>query len=110
MPQEMKGRRIPVVDPMADPYDLLKEPGDYYGPTMFCGYLSVWYILPNAKDDPRAIGLHHCKIDPPQFHSLIEESDGTLTLRNSIGAGPPNYYWHGFLNQGDWMLTQRDKK
>jgi hypothetical protein len=109
MPVEMRGRRIPV-QPGVAPYDLLKEPGDYCGPDdgSWCGAVSVYFLLPIARDENAqglARALHHV-CSPP--HTFREEPDGTLTIRNSIGAGSkPNYYWHGFLNEGCWELKHR---
>jgi len=105
----MKGRRIPVVDPNADPYTLLTEPGDYYGPSAYAsaGNPAVWFLLPIARDEgvpSEARSLHHVQMPP---HVFIEEPDGTLTIRDSIGAGPSgNYYWHGYLTEGRWELTK----
>jgi hypothetical protein len=100
MPIEMIGRRIPVVDPNADPYSFVMEAGDYYGP--------IWYLLPIARDPgvpSMARSLHHVQIPP---HAFREEPDGSLTIRESIGAGPSStgYYWHGFLTEGRWELAK----
>jgi hypothetical protein len=107
MPVEMIGRRIPVVDQNVDPYSLVTQPGDYYGPTNYIpGVLSVWYLLPIARDPgvpSEARALHHVQIPP---HTCREEPDGSLTLRESIGAGLPAYYWHGFLTEGRWELEK----
>jgi hypothetical protein len=86
----MVGRRLPVV-PGQHPTPEL--PGDYVGPVM--GY---------SGDKPaRARSVHHVTAPP---HTFIEESDGTLTIRNSIGdrAGPGSESdgWHGFLERGVW--------
>lgn len=102
----MQGRRIPWDG--TDPLSLLKEPGDYCGPIK--GYtsdnLAVYFLLPTATPaDPKwggvpQDGLHHVQSPP---HVFTEEPDGTLTIRESIGAGPSgNYYWHGFLTNGWW--------
>ncbi|MDE2010257.1 MAG: hypothetical protein KGJ09_09310 [Candidatus Omnitrophica bacterium] len=119
MPIEMKGRRIPVPE-VADIFDaiyrLLENPGDYCGP--FVGpsgrggakpgemASQVWYLLPIARDEgacSSARSLHHVESPP---HTFTEEPDGSLTIRNSIGAGfSGNYYWHGFLTKGNWQLN-----
>lgn len=111
-----QGRRIPVnpdgTAEQCDPYHLLTKPGDYYGPVM--GFTAnrpaVFFLLPTATPtDPKwggapQDGIHHVCCPP---HSFIEEPDGTLTIRESIGAGPSNnYYWHGYLTNGKWELTK----
>ena len=106
----MQGKRVPYDG--TDPYLLVKDAGDYCGPVM--GYSgpvpAVFFLLPIAKDkeapDPGARCLHHV-CSPP--HVFKEESDGSLTIRESIGAGPSgNYYYHGYLNHGCWELEKRD--
>ena len=116
--QEMTGRRLPVPsgdDPLHAIYELLQEPGDYCGPFRAqssrggaqVGEMTaqVWFLLPIARDEnvpASARSLHHCESPP---HRFIEEPDGSLTIRNSIGSGPDgNYYWHGFLTEGRWEL------
>jgi hypothetical protein len=114
MPQEMKGRRVQVRD-ADEAYRLITEPGDYSSPVM-CPVMrpgggkevpTVWYLLPIARDEAvhgSARSLH-CIQSPP--HQIIEELDGSLTIRESIGAGPsPNYYWHGYLTEGRWELNK----
>lgn len=110
MPQEMIGRRIPVLDQWADPYALLTQAGDYYGPTEYGarpGAKAVWFLLPTARDEdaiPDARSLHHIESPP---HVFIEEPDGTLTARESILAGPQmGGYWHGYLTAGRWELNK----
>ena len=100
----MKGRRIPVVDPPIDPCLMCTQAGDYYGPVM--GWSgdkpAVFFLLPIARDEGihgGARSLHHV-VSPP--HVFTEEPDGTLTIRESIGAGPQPYYWHGYLTRGEW--------
>lgn len=97
------GRRIPVQQGLS-PYDALQQPGDYYGPLV--GYTggkpSVFFLLPIAGDadaPEMAKAMHHV-CSPP--HTFTENDDGTLTIAASIGAGAPNYYWHGFLENGNW--------
>lgn len=95
----MQGRRIPVTDPNDDPYHLVKQPGDYYGPVVGKSgdKPAVFFMPPEGEDEPR---LHHV-CSPP--HKFFEQDDGTLTIRDSIGCGPNgNYYWHGFLTNGNW--------
>jgi hypothetical protein len=106
-----QGRRIPVVpgatDEQLDPYHLLTQPGDYYGPVM--GFTldrpAVFFLLPTATaSDPKwggapQDGMHHVCCPP---HSFIEEADGTLTIRESIGTS----HWHGYLTNGRWELSK----
>ena len=114
MPVEMQGRRVTLPEG-ADPYSVLKEAGDYCGPDgrSTNGIPAVWFLLPTATPtDPHwggapQDGLHHVQSPP---HVFKEEPDGTLTIRESIGAGPSGaYYWHGYLNQGRWELTKKDR-
>ena len=117
MPAEMQGRRILLPDGYGSgkigPYWLLTNAGDYCGPDKgeyTGGIPAVHFLLPiaaDADDDPKwgrsqGAGLHHVQSPP---HTFREEPDGTLTIRNSIGAGPPPYYWHGFLTEGRWELS-----
>jgi hypothetical protein len=100
----MKGRRIPAVTG-ANPASMIKEPGDYYGPVV--GWTgdkaAVFFFLPLIRDvdgHPEARAMHHV-VSPP--HKFKEEYDGSLTIRESIGAGPSgHYYWHGYLTRGNW--------
>jgi hypothetical protein len=108
MPVEMQGRRIPYQEGV-DPCTLIKEAGDYCGPDRgeySGGVPAVHFLLPIARDAvvPRseARALHHVQSPP---HVFREEPDGTLTIRNSIGAGHGGYYWHGFLTAGRWELN-----
>ncbi len=116
MPTEMKGRRVPVVVEV-DPVSVVTEPGDYWGPVY--GYtgrkkedgtleplLVVVFLLPIARDStslPSEARSLHSVCSPP--HVFIEEPDGSLTIRESIGAGRP-YYWHGYLTEGRWELNK----
>lgn len=104
--KETKGRRIPY-SPGLQPYDALEKPGDYYGPDKgeyTADIPAVHFFLPIAdSDDPKwsgkeGSGLHHVQSPP---HVFTEEPDGTLTIRESIGAGRP-FYWHGYLTKGIW--------
>lgn len=108
MPVEMKGRRVFLPDGKTDPWVVIKEAGDYCGPIdSKDGIRRVFYLLPIARDanvHGEARSLHH-SASPP--HVFREEPDGTLTIRESIGAGPNgNYYWHGFLTEGRWELSK----
>lgn len=110
MPTEMQGRRIPIVnlgtkpEPMVGESPVLESAGDYCGPfkDKIEGVLVVYFLLPNSRDE----GVHgHGRvirhvISPP--HRFIEEPDGSLTIRDSIGAQP---HWHGFLTEGRWELN-----
>lgn len=91
-----------------DPYTSLVNAGDYCGPDdgqYTNGVPAVWFLLPIARDENVPHGarsLHHVQSPP---HKFIEDPDGSLTIRESIGAGPAgNYYWHGFLTKGRWQL------
>lgn len=108
MPQEMKGRRVPVTG--LDPYTQVTQAGDYCGPDdgrYTGGIPAVWFLLPIARDESvpnaGARALHHI-CSPP--HVFREEPDGSLTARESIGAGHGGYYWHGFLTEGRWELNK----
>lgn len=88
----MKGRRVKS---LAD----VNKPGDYFGPAM--GWtgdaLAVFFLLPNSRDDGAPHGqrrIHHV-VSPP--HVFRECPDGSLEIRESIGAMP---YWHGYLDEG----------
>lgn len=81
----------------------IKKPGDYCGP--ITGYSgdkpAVFFLLPNGKPMPssargayRRHYLHHV-VAPP--HVFTEQADGSLQIRESIGAEPE---WHGFLDTG----------
>lgn len=111
MPVEMQGRRLSIVNygtepaPMVGQLPEFTQAGDYCGPII--GYTgdvpAVFYLLPNARDadvhGPGRVRRHVCS--PP--HVFIEEPDGTLTIRESIGAMP---HWHGFLTEGRWELSK----
>jgi hypothetical protein len=106
MPKEMPGRRIAYAG--GDPTSGLTQAGDYCGPVdgyIAAGTKSVWYLLPVARDVETAPGGRsvHFLASPP--HVIYEEPDGSLTVRNSIGAEP---HWHGFLNAGHWELAPRE--
>ena len=107
MPAEMKGRRLLVmgVDSVTGD-DVVTWPikaGDYCGPARTKdGTVRVYYLLPIARDEGRPVGagsLHFVECPP---HRVIEEPDGSLTIRESIG----NPHWHGFLTEGRWELSK----
>jgi hypothetical protein len=101
MPQEMQGRRLSM--PECGERPILAQAGDYYGPMDHGGKLAVFYLLPNARDHDAPAGAQHVHhvVSPP--HVFKEEPDGTLTIRESIGAQPA---WHGFLTNGRWELSK----
>lgn len=111
MPQEMQGRRVPVInlgthpDPMVGEAPILERAGDYCGPLKgFTGEKpAVFFLLPVARDAgvaPEGRSMHHV-VSPP--HVFTENPDGTLTIRESIGA---QQHWHGFLTKGRWQLKR----
>ncbi len=101
----MKGRRMPVPE---SGFPTLEQAGDYCGPLMgFSGSKpAVFFLKPNARDKdapPRARAVQHV-VAPP--HVFIEEADGTLTVRESIGdvaKGSESDGWHGYLTKGEWI-------
>lgn len=104
MPQEMIGRRV-AIQPKQQPESALQNPGDYCGPIVgFNAALpAVFFLLPNSRDEgtlPEGRSIHYV-ISPP--HRFIEETDGSLTIRESIGAQP---HWHGYLTCGKWELNK----
>lgn len=92
----MIGRRVKTVEE-------IDQPGDYCGP--ITGYSgdkeACFFLLPIARDEGDLPGaaraIHHVTFPP---HTYRECEDGSLEIRNSIGAGYPNFYWHGFLDEG----------
>lgn len=97
----MQGCRIKVIEGQ-DPYFVVNNAGDYYGPVMgFSGDKpAMFFLLPNARDvdaKPWERGLRHICFPP---HGVTEEPDGTLTVHGSIQALPSG--WHGFLEKGSW--------
>jgi hypothetical protein len=104
MPLECTGRRIPVRDDGKPGH--LERGGDYSGPVAgFTGTdsVAVLYLLPIGRDEgvssEARSTFHVCS--PP--HRFIENSDGTLTIRDSIG----NPHWHGWLTHGEWHQEPR---
>jgi hypothetical protein len=58
----------------------------------------VFFLLPNARDEGAPAGqrsIHHV-VSPP--HVFRECVDGSLEIRESIGAMP---FWHGYLDEGN---------
>ncbi len=104
----MQGRRLPI-EPGQDPTSVLEKPGDYCGPIV--GWTAdkpaVFFFLPLTEPvdgHPESVAMH-AVCSPP--HRFVEEPDGTLTIYDSIGAGPSgNYYWHGYLDCGLWCLAR----
>lgn len=93
----------------------VRRPGDYYGPStgrtgpapgvtteaylenISLGLPAVFFLLPNSRDEGAPAGqrsIHHV-CSPP--HVFRECSDGSLEIRESIGAMP---FWHGYLDEG----------
>lgn len=78
----------------------LELPGDYCGPIMGYsgpGVPAVFFLLPNAgleSDLPARHSIDHV-VSPP--HRFRECPDGSLEIRESIGAQPR---WHGYLDEG----------
>lgn len=93
----------------------IEGPGDYCGPLMgytgprpgvtteeyladsSLGLPAVFFLLPNSRDENAPHGqrsVHHV-VSPP--HVFRECSDGSLEIRESIGAMP---FWHGYLDEG----------
>ncbi len=102
MPQEMIGQRIAYDTGDPDPAINCQKAGDYCGPVPVGDKTAVFYLLPVARDEgvhPEARSVRHV-VSPP--HKFFEEPNGTLTIRNSIGAQP---HWHGFLTEGRWELN-----
>jgi hypothetical protein len=95
----MIGRRLPI-----GMYP--REPGDYMGPIMHDGRMTVFFLKPNARDPgapPAARAIHHA-VSPP--HVFRECPDGSLEIRESLGdrheeiEGEKSDGWHGFLDEG----------
>ena len=85
----------------------IKNPGDYCGPiTEYTdGIPAVFFLPPIVTGIEWQDSLHHVQSPP---HKFYEESDGTLTIMDSIGCGPQNAYY--YLIQGNWQLTPKRKK
>lgn len=77
----------------------ITQPGDYCGP--ISGYTgdvpAVFFLLPGQRLDTDLPGRHslHHVVTPP--HVFRECADGSLEIRESIGAEP---FWHGYLDEG----------
>lgn len=104
----MLGKRLPLLN---GKLNTPQNPGEYCGPVT--GYTAqlpaVFFLKPNARDanaPSRARAVQHV-VSPP--HVFTEESDGSLTIRNSIGdhAGTigGSDGWHGYLTKGVWVLA-----
>ena len=87
--------------------DDLEQAGDYaLGTVVQSGeeHRHVWFLLPihHGKDKfdrvDEGSGLHGISEPPWVFR---ECDDGSLEIRESIGCGGPNYYWHGYLDEGN---------
>jgi hypothetical protein len=83
-----------------------REPGDYMGPIMHDGRLTVFFLKPNARDidAPRIARAIHHVVSPP--HKFRECADGSLEIRESLGDrhaefdGEVSDGWHGYLDEG----------
>jgi hypothetical protein len=95
----MIGRRLPL-----GTYP--REPGDYMGPIVHDGRLTVFFLKPNARDPgaPKVARAIHHAVSPP--HVFRECPDGSLEIRESLGdwheenEGEKSDGWHGFLDEG----------
>lgn len=96
------GRRLPVLDETT--FRWPEEAGDYSGPVAIAeGVTAVYFLLPIARDEgvPSGARSMHSVQSPP--HIFRECPDGSLEIRESIGAGDRRdggYYWHGYLDEG----------
>lgn len=90
MPPSMTGRRVAG-------FEDLERAGDYCGPFEVDDKLRVWFLLPIARDEgvPASARSIRFLTSPP--HVLRECTDGSLEVRESIGAG----IWHGYLDEGN---------
>jgi len=94
-------RRVPK-------FDDLEKAGDYSGPHEIESndkvIKVVWFLLPVHKGEDlydhsdKGSGVHGVYEPPWTFR---ECDDGSLEIRASIGCGPPDYYWHGYLDEGN---------
>jgi len=92
----MIGRRVSA-------FDDIEQPGDYcYALVEENGteVPNIWFLLPIARDEgvPNAARAIHRVASPP--HKFRFCDDGSIEVRESIGAGPSPYYWHGYLDEG----------
>lgn len=104
----MRGRRVTSLDELELAGDYCgpltgytgPAPGvttDQYAADISLGLPAVFFILPNGRDadaPPGARSVHHV-CSPP--HVFRECADGSLEIRESIGAMP---FWHGYLDEG----------
>lgn len=89
-------------------FDEIEQGGDYSGPhpvTYPDGERQqVWFLLPVHQGADKydhtgpGDGIHGVSSPPWDFR---ECPDGSLEIRASIGCGPPPYYWHGYLDEGN---------
>lgn len=109
----MIGRRLPIQPDGRPTYPT--QPGDYCGPFVHEGKLTVLFLKPNARDvdaPPVARSVQHVTSPP---HTFRECEDGSLEIRQSIGDlhdgwgnGRVSDGWHGFLNCGhSWDLEAK---
>lgn len=99
----MIGKRLTVYPDGS--WDMPQNPGEYVGPVDGKdGYQYVYFLKPNARDDsaPACARSVHCVRIPP--HRLRECEDGSLEIRESIGATAQGRTesdgWHGYLDEG----------
>lgn len=114
--KDLVGRRVATVSE-------IERPGDYCGPDTITSasgnetFQRVMFLKPNARDDdapPVARSLQWVRIPP---HTVRECPDGSLEIRNSIGATRSRMSgeeaesdgWHGFLDEGHrWRWVGND--
>lgn len=93
----MIGRRVATMDE-------IERAGDYCGPItgLTDDKVACFFLLPNARDEGAQGGqraVHHVTFPP---HRYRECEDGSLEIRESIGAMP---WWHGYLDEGHVWRT-----
>jgi hypothetical protein len=104
------GRRLPA---SGSTYTMPEQAGDYSGPVdIGNGKTAVYFLLPIARDadaPPGARSLHGVHSPP---HVFRECPDGSLEIRESIGAyghrapgDPAGFVWHGYLDEGHVWRT-----
>ncbi len=106
----MIGRRLPAE---GKTFTMPELAGDYSGPVdAGDGRPRVYFLLPIARDPDAPAGARslHSVTSPP--HVFRECPDGSLEIRESIGAhgfatdpGYPGYVWHGYLDEGHVWRT-----
>lgn len=106
----MIGHRLPAE---GKTYTMPEQAGDYSGPVdIGDGKTAVYFLLPIAGDDdvpPGGRSLHSVHSPP---HVFRECPDGSLEIRESIGAYGHNdaaknqgHIWHGYLDEGHVWRT-----